>query len=382
MNISKKMSADYGQLSSQLAEHIRSSADEREAERQLAPELAQQLAGSGLFNMLVPKKYSGREVSPHEFVDTLIAGAKADGAVGWCMMIANTTGLLSASLPQRWAEEIYGSNPEVITCGVTAPFGKLSREGDDLRVSGRWPYGSGGNISEWISGGALLKEGDAPPQQVLMFFHHSEVAFHDTWKTSGLRGTGSNDFEVKDVLVPAGRWVILGSRPKVDAPLYRFPTLGLLALGVASVSVGIAQRAIEEFIALATEKTPTGSKRSLATREAVQKDLAVAQALEASARAYMHATIEEAWQIAERGEKMPRAQKAALRLAASNAAWQSAKAVDLLYHAAGGTAIYSESVLQRCFRDVHVTTQHIMVAQPTFEMLGKLPLQLDNNAML
>lgn len=365
-----------------LADSVRQSADEREVRRQLDPILAGQLAHAGMFNMLVPQIYGGREVSPHEFIDTLIAGAKADGAVGWCMMIGNTTSLLSASLSEHWAQEIYGDNPEVITCGVTAPYGRITREGDDLRITGRWPYGSGGNVSEWISGGCLLRDGDNPPQQILAFFHKSDVTFHDNWNTSGLRGTGSNDFEVQDALVPQGRWIVLGGRPRVDKPLYRFPTLGLLALGVASVSVGIAQRAIEAFTTLANEKTPTGSKRSLATRESVQKDLARAIACEASARAYMHATVAAAWTAALNGERISRQHKADLRLAASNAAWQSAEAVDLLYHAAGGSSIYSENILQRCFRDVHVTTQHIMVAQPTYEMIGKIPLGLDEKVML
>lgn len=369
-------------ISAALVDTIRQSADDREASRQLQPAIAADLASAGMFNMLVPRHYGGREVDPHIFVDTLIAGARADGAVGWCMMIGNTTSLLSASLSNRWAQEIYGDNPEVITCGVTAPYGRVTQEGEDLRISGRWPYGSGGNVSEWISGGCLLKTGDKPPEQILAFFHKSEVTRHDNWHTSGLRGTGSNDFEVQDVLVPKGRWITLGGRPRVDAPLYRFPTLGLLALGVASVSVGIAQRAIEAFTELANKKTPTGSKRSLATRESVQKDLARAMACEASARAYMHAAIDEAWEPAKQGERISRQQKAGLRLAASNAAWQSAEAVDLLYHAAGGSSIYSENVLQRCFRDVHVTTQHIMVAQPTYEMLGKIPLGLDEKVML
>ena len=74
--------------------------------------------------------------------------------------------------------------------------------------------------------------------------------------------------------------------------------------------------------------------------------------------------------------------KAGLRLAASNNAWSAAEAVDLLYHAAGGTAIYQTSPLQRCFRDVHVATQHIMVAQPTYEVLGKISLGIDPKQLL
>ena len=369
-------------ISADLAAEIRASADQREQDRQLGSRMARKLAEADLFKLLVPACYGGLEGTPQNFVDVLIEGAKHDGAVGWCLMIGNTTSLLSASLPERWAREIYTQDPNVITCGVTAPYGRVTREANGLRISGRWPYGSASAVSEWISGGALIKEPGEEPRQILAFFHKDDVQLHDNWHTSGLRGTGSNDFSVTDILVPEGRWVTLGGRAQIDSPLYRFPTLGLLALGVAAVSVGIAQRAIEAFVELATNKQPTGSNRSLASRDSVQKDLAEAMGYEAAARAFMHSAIDELWQAAQAGDRITKAQKGQLRLAATHAAWQSATAVDLLYHAAGGSAIYETSVLQRCFRDVHVTTQHIMVAKPTYEMLGKLPLGFEVKAPL
>ena len=218
---------------------------------------------------------------------------------------------------------------------------------------------------------------------MLAFFPADEVTIHDdTWDTSGLRGTGSHDIEVNNAFVPEGRWVVLGKRAQVDSPLYRFPTFGLLALGVSAVSIGIAQRAIDEFINLAGAKTPTGSSRSLANRPAVQKDLAQAQAKLASARALTAAYIDEAWQQASAEGRLDQACKAKLRLAATNNAWSAVEVVDKLYHAAGGTAIYSKSKLQQCFRDVHVPTQHIMVAQPTYEVVGKILLGMDTNQPL
>ena len=45
--------------------------------------------------------------------------------------------------------------------------------------------------------------------------------------------------------------------------------------------------------------------------------------------------------------------------------------MSVLYHAAGGSSVYEKSPLARCFRDVHVTTQHIMVAEPVWEMIGR-----------
>jgi alkylation response protein AidB-like acyl-CoA dehydrogenase len=96
----------------------------------------------------------------------------------------------------------------------------------------------------------------------------------------------------------------------------------------------------------------------------------------------MHSSIEDVWVLANAGGRIAREQKAALRLAATHAAWQSAAAVDLLYHAGGGSSVYESNLLQRCFRDVHVATQHIMVAQPTYEMLGKMSLGLDDGRLL
>ncbi|MGH7865173.1 MAG: acyl-CoA dehydrogenase family protein, partial [Candidatus Binataceae bacterium] len=63
-----------------------------------------------------------------------------------------------------------------------------------------------------------------------------------------------------------------------------------------------------------------------------------------------------------------------LRLAAAHAAWQSAHAVDLMYHAGGGSSVHASSPLQRCFRDVHVVTQHFLVNSAIYDTTGRLYL--------
>jgi len=370
-------------------DRIRAEAPAIEEARQLPAALAADLAAAGLFRLLVPTAFGGLQVHPGELVDTLIAASSADGAVGWNLMIGNTTGLLSASLPPAWARTLYADDPLGVTVGVTAPMGRATVEGDGLRVSGRWPFGSGSHIATWICGGCLVMEDGAPrlnphgqPDTLLVFFHRDDVKVHDNWHVSGLRGTGSSDIEVSNLYVPAGRWVILGGKPRIDAPLYRFPTLGLLALGVSSVAVGIAERAIEEFIALAAGKVPTGSTRSLANRSRAQQDLAEAEAAVGAASAFIHQTIDAIHAMVTAGGRIGPEEKARLRLAATHATWSSVAAVDKLYHAAGGTAIYSSHPLQRCLRDVHVATQHIMVGQPTLEVVGKVMLGIDPKTLL
>jgi len=370
-------------------DEIRDRADQIERGRRLPPDLAARMAAAGMFRLLVPQNLGGLEVHPRAFFDTLAETACADGAVGWCQMIGATTGILSASLTEHWAGVIYGGNPDCISTGVTAPLGRAEPVDGGYRVTGRWPFGSGSQVSDWICGGCMVMEDGKPkmnahgmPVTILALFPAADVTIHDTWHTSGLCGTGSHDIEVSDAFVPEGRWTVLGGRARVDAPLYRFPTLGLLALGVSAVSIGIARHALEAFMDLAGAKVPTGSSRTLANRSGTQKDLARARALVESAVALTHQAIDRAWTEAEGSGKLSLEAKADLRLAATNNAWSAAEAVDLLYHAAGGSSIYEHNDLQRCFRDVHVATQHIMVAQPTYEMVGKVMLGIDPKTLL
>jgi alkylation response protein AidB-like acyl-CoA dehydrogenase len=216
-----------------------------------------------------------------------------------------------------------------------------------------------------------------------MLFPHSQAKIVDTWNVSGLRGTGSHDLEIHDLLVPAGRSTsIITDRPREQGPLYRFPVFGLLALGGAAVALGIARASIDELVRLAAAKVPTGGRRRLSERGVVQTELAEAEAMIGSARAFLFEACAQAWQAASAASELPIAARARLRLAATHATATSAKVVDLMYNAGGGTSIYAGSPLQRCFRDVHVVTQHVMVARATLELVGRILFGLETDTSM
>ena len=50
-----------------------------------------------------------------------------------------------------------------------------------------------------------------------------------------------------------------------------------------------------------------------------------------------------------------------------------------MYDLGGGTSVYRSSPLQRFFRDVHVATQHMMVATGTLELTGRLLLGVETD---
>lgn len=363
--------------------------EEIEQARRLPADIAQSFADGGIFHALVPKEYGGGEVHPSTLVEVIKLIATGDGAAGWNVMIGATTGLLSASLSEKFAREIYGAGPGMLSVGVTAPMGKAKAVEGGYLVSGRWPFGSGCQNAAWISGGSFVFDGDQrrlgkgnAPEIHLMMFEKSQVEIEDTWHVSGLRGTGSQHFNVKEQFVPEGRSVVLGGKPGFSSSLYQFPMLGLLALGVSAVSLGIGYKALGAFKDLATAKVPTGSTRELGQRAQVQSMLAESKADLESSEAYIHAMIDRAWAQALAGERLAIETKASLRLAAVNATQRSVAAVDRLYQAGGGSAIYESSELQRCFRDVHVTTQHIMVGLPIYEVVGRVELGLEAGSLL
>lgn len=351
--------------------------DEIEAERRLPKDLVADLVDTGVFRLWVPERHGGYQSDVLSMLRAIERTSYHDGSTGWCVMIGGTTALNAGHLPIEHAAEIYG-DPGAVTGGFGRPAGTGRLVDGDLVVSGRWAWGSGTDHCTWIGGGVrIIDEADQPAElpdgtrAPFVYFRRDEVTLLDTWHSAGLRGTGSTDYEVHGVVVPAGRWVALsGGQPVIDAPLYRFSLLGALAVGVASVSLGLATRAIDELVALAA-KIPDGSRRTLAERATVQAELAQAEANVRSARSFVAEAVAGCWAAAA-GGPIGDEDKRLLRLAANNAVLRSTEAVDLCYRAAGGTAVYQSSPLQRIFRDAHVATQHAMTAPRMLEPLGRM----------
>jgi alkylation response protein AidB-like acyl-CoA dehydrogenase len=373
-----------------LGPSIRAAADRTERDRRVPPEVVDALARAGVFRLCVARAYGGLEADVATLLATLAAVAEADASTGWCAMIGATSGLVSGYLAPADAREIYGRDPLVVTGGVFAPKGKAVAVADGYRVRGRWAFASGCQHCAWLLGGCVVFDDGTPrllprgiPDARMMLFPAAEVEIVDTWTVAGLRGTGSHDIAVTDVFVPAGRAVSLTTdAPREAGALYRFPAFGLLALGIAAVALGNARRALDEIGLVASDKTPTGSQRLVRERAVVQAALARAEAGLRAARAFLAEAVAEAWDEAARDGAIALPRRLALRLAATHATEAATRAVDAAWEAGGGTAIYAASPLERCFRDAHVLTAHVMVAPATWELAGRLLLGVDTDTAM
>lgn len=358
----------------QLGPAIAARSAEIEEARTLPLDIVRDLSGAGLFKLFVPRRHGGGECSPADGLRVTEALAWYDGSTAWCQMIAMTTGVLGGFLPSEQAKAIYRP-ADAITGGFAAPVAAATSVDGGLSVTGRWQWGSGIRHCTTIGGGVRLERGTA-----FAFFDPIDVEVLDTWHVTGLKGTGSTDYQVDGAFVADGRWVRLNVDPPVeDGPLYRFSFFGLLAIGVSSVALGLARRSIDELVDLAGHKTPQGSSRPLADRAPVQADIGAAEATLRASRALLDEVIGDSWATVVSGDRPSDEQRRAVRLAATHAAQSSAAVVDRMYTAAGGAAIFADNPLQRLLRDVHVVTQHAITAPRTMELVGRMKLGLETD---
>jgi alkylation response protein AidB-like acyl-CoA dehydrogenase len=343
---------------------IRATADEAEVARCCPARVSEAMAHAGVFRMLVPSVAGGDELDPLMLLDVVEEVSRFDGSAGWTAMIGSGAGFICGYLVTDVVCAIMSDPLACLGGNLGAPTARAEPVAGGYRVSGQWPFVSGCQHSTWLGGLAVLPSGD--PRIVV--FPRAEYEIVDTWDVTGLRATGSHDVRVTDIFVPSERSFWWADGPVHPGPLYQ---VRFMLITHAAHALGVARAAIDAVLTLAETKVPTRTTALLKDRPLVQAQLAQAEALVQSARDFMYRTTADAWSAVCAGRQVSGRERAVLRLAMTQAVQASAQAVDLMWSAAGGTPIYTRSPLERCFRDIHVATQHAAVSTLSWETIGK-----------
>ena len=367
---------------------LRKRSVEIDGKRALPQDIADRLAAHGFYRLCTPKVLGGLDESPSVLCQVCETLAHGNGSAAWCVFIGSTSQYLLGALPEE-QRRLMLKDTHVITSGVFADSGTAvyrEREGvPGYLINGHWRWGSGCHNAAWISGGVHeTNEAGEPivrsPALTRAFFKPEEIEILDNWHVSGLRGSGSSDYHAMDVWLPAQRMATsIEHTPYANEPIYRFPRFGLLAIPIGAIALGMARASIDEVLTVARAKTPQGSRRTLAMRSALHRDLAVHDARLRAARLLFYSEIEAAWEQAQiQPEQL--SYRVALRTANVHALTTSIDVIDSMYTAVGGTSVFETSCLQQHFRDVHVASQHMMVGDPVMELAGRVLLGLDDEA--
>lgn len=371
------------QRARELGPPITAAADRIEAEGALPPELLDELHEAGVFRMFLPASVGGLEADPITCGRVVEELARADGSVGWCAMIAWQCAMAVGFMPEAEAREVYGS-PRAVAAAVARATGTATPVEGGYCIAGRWPFASGSLHATWFGGECQLLEadgatplkdqkGDTPSRIFLV--PRSEVTIHQTWDVAGLRGTGSNDFSIEGVVVPAARSMqSVGDTPHHSNPRYK--NLGLDFIGHGSIMLGIGGGALDAAKAIGQARRGYGGSL-MKDRAEFQYTVAQAQALIEAGRAYLYGSASDLWSHLLSGADSTPEQRARLRLAMSHAAANSVRAVDLMYESLGTSSLFHNSPLDRRFRDVHAAAAHVMIGRFTLEAAGRVALGKD-----
>jgi indole-3-acetate monooxygenase len=360
--------APYIERVESVASVARQYADWSEQNARPANEFVEALRDADLFRLLVPKTMGGAGLSPWELGPIIEALARVDGSAGWTMALGQ--GLLGQLVKRELFEELFG-NPRLTMTGSLNPTNvRAIRVDGGFRFSGKGTYVSGCTHASWmVAAGLVVENGTpqfvdgAPVVKVGVLPMHA-CRVQETWRMTGMRGTGSHDVEFDDVFVAD------------DLTFMQADALANLGASLAPVSLGIAQHAIDVFIELANTKVPLGSRGLLRERVTAQAQLGQAEGLLQAARSLFYETASEA-EARRVAQRSPTDQeRARMRLGSVMAAQLSAQAVDLIFDAAGLTAGSTDCAIERCWRDVHVARQHITLATTRFEVVGRIYLGL------
>ena len=219
---------------------------------------------------------------------------------------------------------------------------------------------------------------EGKPEFVRFVVPQGDVTVLDTWKTTGMRGTGSHDVEVQNLFVPDERSLPprVSRRSVLGDPLRHPAWLLPKHLGVP---LGLIEAGHEEVVEIARDRIAV--RGALKDDALTQSTLGETAARIAACRAYALSAADAAWrEVCETGE-MSDLNRAQLRLAITFVHRESVKIVEQLYSIAGSASLYTErSNLDRRLRDMHAMNQHVVLGASNYAVAGRVLLGLDPQA--
>jgi alkylation response protein AidB-like acyl-CoA dehydrogenase len=374
MSVVRTPDVDWLSVVRRFVPRIEAERERANRERQFSSELIRAMAGAGLFKLKVAARYSGAELDYVTFFQLLEELARTDASAAWLVMIGNENSSCTGYLPAETVEELYADPGAIIASGLKSRQAEVQRVDGGYRLRGQWTLASGSPEAAWFGAAAVLPDESGAggrPDVRLLLVPRQECLIVDTWDALGLRATASHDFVVQDAFVPEPYQLRFpGARSELPGPLWRGDVRSHLG-GPGAVALGIARAALDEFIALAQSKVPLLSQSTLRDRPTAQLKLGQAEALVRSARAFLYESLAAMWHTQSQGDPPTEEQVMLRELATVQAVQSCAHAVEMVYDAAGSDAVYTSSTIERCFRDVHVVTQHVAGATSRFELVGR-----------
>ncbi|TRD14582.1 acyl-CoA dehydrogenase family protein [Palleronia caenipelagi] len=335
--------------------------------RHIPPDVISKFKSLGVYRALVPKRFGGDARSPSGFCRLIEDISAADASAGWVASFGVSAAYLS-TLPPTTYEKIYSSNPDTVFAGAMFPPQLAQAATGGYEVSGRWPWGSGVLCADLVGAGIKIedKKSELP---IIAVIPKQRVKVLDTWNALSLRGTGSHDFSVDQVVVPNEWTFVRGAKPTMDDRLFRYPSMALASQVLAVVALGAARAALDYVKKSGSRQSITGAPKP-SSRSYFQTGYTKAVGKYLGAQALFYDTLDEAYEELEHNETVQPETHIRLRLVASKAARDGAEAARIAFVLGGSNVLNEDHPLLHKMLDAAGVAQHAFLAEGTFTAAG------------
>jgi 3-hydroxy-9,10-secoandrosta-1,3,5(10)-triene-9,17-dione monooxygenase len=349
---------------------LRDRAQKAEDARMLIRENEQLLHEAGLFRFHQPKAFGGMELDFVAVVDIPAEIARGCPSTAWNVGNLGCHHWILGYYEPETQHEVWDANPDaLIASSIALAAGRGRMVDGGFVVSGRWPFSSGVDNSDWnmLAVTVYVDDGKTPVDWRLCLVPKSDYEIIDTWYAMGMAATGSKDIKVTELFVPERRALALqrcrgGSEHPGAAltpgPLFRIPIVAASSHPLAPAAVGAAEGAYELFLASMSKRMGTYTGAKVADFQAVQIKVARARCLIDSARALLRQSAIAFQTAAENNEVPDLPTKLRYRAHTAFAVNQAREAVETLWSCYGAQGLYTRDPLQRHLRDAMAMNQH------------------------
>ncbi len=336
--------------------------------RRLPDETFKDFQEAGLFRGLQPKRYGGYELDPGTFFQAIMDVGTVCGSSAWILGVVGIHNWHLALFHPQAQEDVWGEDTSTQLSTSLAPTGSVEPIEGGFRLRGRWSFSSGCDFCQWAALGGVVpsvNEGEPPDPRVFLV-PRRDYMIDDNWHVMGLCSTGSKDLVVEDAFVPEYRthsyrdmFYLRNPGTTVnDAPLYRIPFGTIFPYALVAPAIGTALGALQAFREQTKRRVSPRDQSRTAEDPFIQLRLAEASAEVDAARDRLLTNFAEMMRLVNARNEIPLEQRARYRWDAGKATDWSVRAVDRLFEASGGRAIFLNNPIQRAWRDVHAMRAH------------------------
>jgi 3-hydroxy-9,10-secoandrosta-1,3,5(10)-triene-9,17-dione monooxygenase len=344
---------------SALTPVLSANAETADLTRRLPEETVTTLRKEGLFRLATPRAYGGHEAGACAATAVIAEVGRGCPSASWVLGVYYGAGLALWLFPDEVRQRVWGDDPDATVCGSSVAAVPVREVGGGYLLRGRWGWASGVHHASWAVLDIAIGADTPSPERGIALVPMAELSIEDTWKMTGMRGTGSDTIVAEDVFVPAERVVVM-SRPTFPAAS-AIRLQGLMG-SLAAPALGMGMAVYDHIVAKLTEGRPLVSAAKLHPRAidapGVQANIADAALLIDSAILHAARTARVVDRAIRAGTRMSPLAAVRTRVDAGYAARQIRTAVDKLLDVGGAGRFAEASPMQRIWRDLGTAIRH------------------------